>query len=222
VEREIQPEGAPGASAGREGRHGGRPTAAEARRRQEHLLQVAGAMFMKNGFRGTSIDDIAEAAGMSKRTVYAHYSDKSELFRAVLCALIERWLVPITCFQSMHAELEPMLIEIGRHLLTSALTPQAIGVHRIIVGEAERRPEFARLADSEGRQGAVRAIAGALQRHRAQLRADDLTLAADLFVSLIVDSSVRLAAFGIRPDDSDIDGRVRTAVDLFLNGLRCR
>jgi len=201
-------------------RRGGRPTVADARRRQEYLIEVAGAMFMKLGFDGTSIDAVAEAAAMSKRTVYARYRDKNELFSAVLRDLIERWLVPINRFQSSNADLEPMLVEIARHLLTSALAPQAVSLHRIIIGEAERRPEFGRLANSEGRQAGIRAIAAALKRHRSMLRINDLEQVAEQFMSLVIDSSLRLAALGIRSGNPDIEGRIRTAVDLFLNGAR--
>lgn len=201
---------------------GGRPTLAEARRRQLHLIEIAGAMFMKLGFDGTSIDAVAEAAGMSKRTVYAHYRDKNELFSAVLRDLIDRWLVPFNQFQSGTSDLEPLLTEIGRHLLTSAMAPQAVSLHRIIIGESERRPEFGRLANAEGRQPAIRAIAGALRRHKAMLRADDLERAAEQFMSLVIDSSLRLAALGIDTGPPDIEGSVRAAVDLFLNGARRR
>jgi AcrR family transcriptional regulator len=201
---------------------GGRPTVADARRRQAYLIEVASAMFMKHGFDGTSIDAVAEAAAMSKRTVYARYRDKSGLFSAVLRDLIERWLVPINRFQSSDAELEPALVEIGRHLLASALAPQAVSLHRIIIGEAERRPEFGRMAHSEGRQAGIRAIAAVLKRHRSMLRIDDLELAAEQFMTLVIDGSLRLAALGIRSGNSDIESRVRSAVDLFLNGARRR
>ncbi len=201
-------------------RRGGRPTQAEARRRQERLVDIAGAMFMRLGFDGTSIDAVAEAAGMSKRTLYARYRDKNELFSAVLRDLIARWLMPINRFQSGTSDLEPMLVEIGRHLLSSALAPQAVSLHRIIIGESERRPEFVRLANAEGRQPAVRAIAAALRRHRAQLRVSDLERAAEQFMSLVIDSSLRLAALGLSPAVPDIEGSVQEAVELFLNGAR--
>jgi TetR/AcrR family transcriptional regulator, mexJK operon transcriptional repressor len=201
-------------------RGGGRPTLAEARRRQKRLIEIAGAMFMKLGFDGTSIDGVAEAAGVSKRTVYARYKDKNELFRAVLRELIERWLVPIHRFQSSKADLEAMLLEIGRHLLTSALAPQAVSLYRIIIAEAERRPEFGRLANSEGREAGIRAIAMALRRHRAKLRVDNLEGAAEQFLSLVIDSSLRRAALGIRTGGLRVEDRVRAAVDLFLNGAR--
>jgi TetR/AcrR family transcriptional regulator, mexJK operon transcriptional repressor len=199
---------------------GGRPTREEAERRQRQLIRLAGAMFMKHGFDGTSIDAVAEAAGMSKRTVYARYQDKNELFAAVLRDLIDRWLVPINQFQSGTSELEPMLMEIGRHLLSSALAPQAVSLHRTIIGEAERRPEFGRLANSEGRQPAIRAIAAALRRHEERLRLKDLERAAEQFMSLVIDTSLRMAALGLGAKNPDIEARVRAAVDLFLNGAR--
>jgi TetR/AcrR family transcriptional repressor of mexJK operon len=199
-------------------RHGGRPTLAEAGRRQLHLLDVAGAMFMRNGFDGTSIDAVADAAGMSKRTVYARYADKNELFGAVLRALIERFVVPITRFQSGTMALESTLLAIGRHVLMNALDPAAISLHRIIIAESERQPAFGRLAHGEGRKPAVKAIAAVLRRHGEALRVADFEVAAQQFLSLVVDHSLCLATLGIREDRRGIDRRVKAAVDLFLHG----
>jgi hypothetical protein len=39
------------------------------------------------------------------------------------------------------------------------------------------------------------------------------------FISLVIDSDLRLAAFGIGPAPDEIEGRVRQAVDLFLHGV---
>lgn len=203
-------------------RRRGRPTRAEAERRQQELLDIAGAMFMKHGFDGTSIDSVAEAAAMSKRTLYARFGDKNELFSAVLRTLVDRWLVPINQFRAGTTDLEPMLMEIGRHLLTSALAPGAVSLNRIIIAESERRPEFGLLAHAEGRRPAIRAIAAALARHVPELRVDDLEGAADQFISLIVEPSLRLASLGVKPGPGEIEARVRAAVDLFLNGVLSR
>lgn len=198
---------------------GGRPTLAEARRREERLIEVAGAMFTERGFDGTSIDAVAEAAHMSKRTVYARYKDKDALFSAVLRRLIARWLMPIRDFRSSKSELEPMLFEFAHHFLHSALAPQAVAIYRIIIAEAERHPEFGRLAHEEGRQPAVRAVASALARFERELRPLDLELAAEQFISVVVDSRLRLAALGLG-DKRSLNASIRAAVDLFLNGVR--
>jgi TetR/AcrR family transcriptional regulator, mexJK operon transcriptional repressor len=179
-------------------------------------------MFMKLGFDGTSMDAVAEAAGVSKRTVYARYRDKSDLFNAVLRRRIERWLIPINQFESETNELEPMLVEIGRHLLTAALAPKAVSLHRIIISESERRPQFGRLANAEGREPAIRAIAAALKRHSDRLRVKNLERAAEHFLGLVIDNSLWRAAMGLDLMTNSADDIVRTAVDLFLNGVRSR
>src|SRR6202165_4548623 len=74
---------------------GGRPTREEAVKRDARLLDVATKLFMERGFDGTSIDAVAETAGVSKPTVYARYQDKRDLFVAVLRATIQRWLAPL-------------------------------------------------------------------------------------------------------------------------------
>jgi hypothetical protein len=110
------------------------------------------------------------------------------------------------------------LVEIGRHLLTSALAPEAVSLNRIIIAESERRPEFGLLAYAEGRRPAIRAIAAALAWHAPRLRVDDLEGAANQFMSLIIEHSLRMASLGISPSPDEAEARVCAAVDLFLNG----
>lgn len=61
----------------RAGRSGGRG-------KREAVLDAAVELLMLNGYDGTSMDAVAAQAGVSKTTVYAHYADKLELFKAVL------------------------------------------------------------------------------------------------------------------------------------------
>lgn len=176
---------------------------------------------MKHGFDGTSIDAVAEAAGVSKRTLYARYADKHALFSAVLRQLIERWLVPINQFRSRKVGLEATLIEVGRQMLACALAPKAVGVHRILIAEAKRHPAFCRLANTEGRLPALNALAALLAEHQDELRVRNCHLAAEQFMSLVIDNMLQLAALGI-PADGEIDHRLRAAVDLFLRGAQRR
>ena len=198
--------------------HGGRPTAAEAKRRRDHLLETAGERFLQLGFDGTSMEAVAESAGISKQTLYAHYPDKSALFSAVLQQLIDRWLLPISRFEARRGQLEPTLLEIGRHLLASVLEPSAVQVHRILVAEAGRQSGFGRFAYREGGEPAIRSIATVLRRHREQLAIADFETAAEQFLSLVIDHSLRLATLGVETDPAEIERRAQAAVALFLHG----
>jgi AcrR family transcriptional regulator len=48
---------------------------------RQRLIDAARALFVKNGTRATSVDDIAKAAGTSRATFYAHFTDKQDVIR---------------------------------------------------------------------------------------------------------------------------------------------
>lgn len=52
----------------------------------ERILEAAGACFARYGFQKTAMEDIAREAGLSRRSVYRHFPDKSALFREVVAA----------------------------------------------------------------------------------------------------------------------------------------
>ncbi len=61
----------------------GRPRSEEKRRQ---IMSAAMELFTSNGFEGTSVDDIAAAARVSKQTVYSHFGCKETLLGlAVSC-----------------------------------------------------------------------------------------------------------------------------------------
>src|SRR5215469_12183543 len=62
-----------------------RPRDAEERRlREEHILDTTSALLVRYGYRKTTIDDVAREAGVGKGTIYLHWRDKNELFRAAI------------------------------------------------------------------------------------------------------------------------------------------
>src|SRR5436305_723521 len=51
--------------------------------RLEHLLAVGRREFLTHGYQRTSVEGIGKAAGVSKQTIYRHFSDKSDILRAI-------------------------------------------------------------------------------------------------------------------------------------------
>ena len=60
------------------------PTRLPAPRRRRQLLDVATNVFAAHGFHGTSMEDVAEAAGVTKPVLYQHFSSKRDLYRELL------------------------------------------------------------------------------------------------------------------------------------------
>ena len=62
----------------------------ERQQREERILDAAATLLVRWGYRKTTIDDVAREAGVGKGTIYLHWKDKNELFRAVLARVSEQ------------------------------------------------------------------------------------------------------------------------------------
>ena len=62
----------------------GQPESEERKLREERILDAAATLLARWGYRKTTIDDVAHEAGVGKGTIYLHWKDKNELFRAAI------------------------------------------------------------------------------------------------------------------------------------------
>jgi AcrR family transcriptional regulator len=197
--------------------------------RDVRLLDVATHLFMERGFDGTSIDAVAEAAGLSKPTAYARYHDKRDLFVAVLRGWIRRWLAPVSAAAEAQAiegcakNIRTILHELSRHMIAYTLAPEAGACQRILSAQAVQFPELA-IANEEGWLRAVRGVASILRQSaaRGQIKVDDPELAADMFLNLVLGHPKRLAFYSIATDPETAERHRKAAVDFFLSGIRSK
>src|SRR5262245_14488260 len=71
-----------------------RPTRIQQEKR-ERILEAALEVFSANGFRGATIGQIAEAAGMSKPNLLYYFRRKEDVHEALLTRLLDMWLAPL-------------------------------------------------------------------------------------------------------------------------------
>ena len=107
------------------------------RSKKPHIVETALPLFLEHGFKGTSIDMVVRASGVSKPTVYNHFPDKSALILEVLL----RWIdanKPLIMPIKDRAALDE-LIE------ARWLTDEAVRLYALIIGEGWRYPEARKL-----------------------------------------------------------------------------
>jgi TetR/AcrR family transcriptional regulator len=63
--------------------------------KRELILEAALEMFSAHGFRGSTIDQIAEAAGMSKPNLLYYFRRKEDIHEALIERLLKTWLQPL-------------------------------------------------------------------------------------------------------------------------------
>ena len=109
------------------------------------ILEAAKQLFVKQGFEGTSMDAIANKAGVSKLTVYSHYRDKETLFAEAVSSKCQT-LMPEELFHAdLKGPLRKQLLAIARAFFNLITSADAIAIHRTIVANAATAPKLATL-----------------------------------------------------------------------------
>jgi AcrR family transcriptional regulator len=202
--------------------HHGAPTFGKA----ESILAAAKRAFLAAGFGAVSMDTIAREAGVSKATVYAHFGSKEELFGAVIERECERYFDRFSAGELDPRDVRASLTILGRRFLELILSPDAIALHRIIVGEVTRFPLLGEVFWRAGPERERVQIEGFLRSAAAAggLSLPDARLAAEQFVSLVrADVQLRqLLRLEAEPAGRDIEVVVEGAVDTFIRAFQPR
>lgn len=199
----------------------GRPTQEESSALRQQLREAAVATFLDNGYDATTMAAIADAAGITKRTLYARYPDKRAVFLDAIPWAFTRAVENDMLSEVDGDNLRAALTTVGRGALKRALDPDIVRLHRIARGEAHRFPEFAASAQSLGWASRQRQVMELLQRHvdAGTVAVDDIEVAAEHFLAMVEGFPARLADFGVYRSRSDEERHLTAAVDLFLNGV---
>ncbi|XVQ06281.1 TetR/AcrR family transcriptional regulator [Spirillospora sp. CA-255316] len=199
----------------------GRPTRAEAAELERRLREAALEVFSDRGFEGATMEEIARAAGISKRTLYAKYPDKRALFAKVLPWAMStlKWDAPP--FDDVADDLPAALLAIARIAVARTVDPQVARLTRVAMSEAHHFPEFAEAAHSMTWSPRLRSVVEILEHHAraGTIVVDDLELAAEQFLAMVSGFPAMLAVFGLRRDPDDEERHIQHAVALFHAGL---
>ena len=206
------------------------PPESRASRRRQAILQAAKTVFFRNGFIGTSMDEVAALAGVSKQTVYKHFADKETLFSELVIVTVNAAsdLVKDNVLGLQGSgDIEADLRDLARRQLALVIQPQVMQLRRMIIGEVKRFPHLGRTFYERGPGRTIAAFATLFEQlvERGELELDDPTLAAEHFNWLIM--SIPLNRAMLLGDDESLSaedlGRYADAgVRVFLAAYRFR
>jgi len=91
---------------------------------REAILEAALDVFSTHGFRGATVDRIAQAAALSKPNLLYYFSTKERIYTALLEGLLETWLAPLHAVDPDGAPIEELLAYVHRKLEMSRTHPR--------------------------------------------------------------------------------------------------
>lgn len=184
--------------------------------RVENLLAAAKETFTSKGFAATTMDDIAGAAGMSKKTLYKLFESKTDLFRAMLLRSL-----PHAQFGSAPIEGSPTirLRDTLREAADIALSPGEIALQRLIVGERQASPALGRMFTEVIIESGTDQIVGLLKSARIEPRFEGIPLrcVAEMLLGMVFghDHFRLLADTEFKLDRRVLDKRIDLAIATF-------
>jgi TetR/AcrR family transcriptional regulator, mexJK operon transcriptional repressor len=193
-------------------------------RKRKAILEAATAAFLRNGYLGTTMDEIAARAAVSKQTVYKHFVDKERLFSEIVIGTVDVASEPVSnevLDLEGSRDIETDLRRVARRQLAMVMSPRLLQLRRLVIGEAGRFPELGRTFYERGPKRTIAALATALQglSDRGMLHVDDASLAAAHLNWLIM--SIPLNQAMLCGDDepatpAELDGYADAGVRAFL------
>jgi TetR/AcrR family transcriptional repressor of mexJK operon len=194
------------------------------------ILSAGQQLFLTHGYQGTSMDQVAATAAVSKQTVYKHFGEKRELLFAIVTDAIDGAAGAIggrIAALIDSDDLEADLTALAGDYLRAVIQEPVVQLRRLVIGEANRLPELARLYYEHAPLRTLSSLAGAFAAlgERGVLTVPEPALAAEHFAFLIVGRPIDQALFDGAPAvlaDVDVDSYAQAGVRVFLAAYRSR
>lgn len=189
------------------------------------VVDAARTLFLRQGYAGTTMEEIAALAGLTKRTLYNNYAGKEALFTQIVTQVIayaeeftrglrEELTVGIT-----DTNLRAALDDLGRRLALGIVRPEVVALRRLLIGEAREFPALAAEYFDRAPGRVLETLASGFE-HLGQvgvLRVADARRAAAQFAYLVAGEPLdRAVLVGTIPPREHVIACAREGVETFL------
>jgi len=187
------------------------------------ILAAATELFLSEGYLRTSMEAIADRAGVSKATLYTHFGNKAGLFEAIVDELCRQLFEPVRRPARPTTSPQEILLALARQYMTLMLEPSSIGLFRALVSDEEVRGELGARSYGAGAGAAIAELADYLAdwTRNGLLAVDDCGLAAEQFFGMLGGQAQVRALLGVcesMPEPA-LDRMTRGAVTTFLKAF---
>lgn len=193
-------------------------------RKRRAIMDAGAEVFLRDGYLGASVDEIAQRADVSKQTIYTQFFSKEALFLEIVSGLTNAGSDAVHNPAPEFApdgDLRAFLEDYANRQLGIVLTPRLMQLRRVVIGETTRFPALGTALYESGPKRAMAAMTAMFQHlsERGLLRIDDAAATAAHFNWLVMSQPLNQAMLlgdaGI-PDAAALQRHASEVVSLFL------
>jgi len=197
------------------------PKAKAMARRRGDILDAARSCFIKTGYAGTSMDAIADAAGISLMTLYRHAESKDDLFAATVSdACRARDDQERQYFESLlDLPFRELLTTSALHIQDKITRADTVALMRLVIAEATAFPHLLPLA-YDGFVTHFENLARQIIQAKSDARSETIALVARAYVDCLVGAdTLRILMGQPRPNAVDHRRKAEMAADIVVRAL---
>lgn len=200
----------------------GRPPVRQEAERKALIVAAAEQVFDERGYGDATMEEIAHAAGMAKKTVYKHFPDKFALFSALVNSHddVETARPPASATSDPRDQIRHMLFDLASFILS----PRQLRLMRLVISEARKSPELAERFHRECVEDMLTLFIEGLSPDHAvrRLAGEEARLIADMFLGAAIGPlQFRALMLPVEQEDllTELRKRVDFATDLLFRSL---
>lgn len=177
--------------------------------KRKNIIEAATDLFLEHGFSQTSMDLVANIAGVSKQTVYSHFSNKDALFCAVIELKCAEYQLDPEHMEGDELLPRDVMIRIGDQFVSLLKDPKVVAMYRVVIGEATNTPHVAELFYLAGPKYAIDSLSQFMQANvYLKLSANEAYYWSVAFFNMLKGEFHMLSLFGL-PFDLDKDQQLK-------------
>jgi TetR/AcrR family transcriptional repressor of mexJK operon len=184
------------------------------------IIDAASRIFLEKGFDGTSMDHVAKRAGVSKQTVYSHFSSKEALFGEAIHVAIAKYYPETAIEKVKEHSLEADLRAVCENYARLLMGEDAMAMYRVLVAAAPKGPALAEIFYDAGPREMKEKLCEFLQGwvDQGELVINDLGKAANRLITLVKGHSHFIQSIGLidKISEEQLQQDVDEALEAFL------
>jgi TetR/AcrR family transcriptional regulator, mexJK operon transcriptional repressor len=191
---------------------------------RQRIIQSALEVFSQKGYSTTTMDEIADAVGLSKPAIYFYYPSKEKLFSAVLENPVGFKMIEASMKQFLsdsHADMESGLIHLAKTYLSLFQNAESLCMLKIVLSEGIHNREIA-VGFTEKIVGRGSEVVAVYLSRFCTLDVEKLHFRIQTFFGMLFSWGLVNMVFAQKPElrQAEVDFAAREIVNEFIYGIR--
>lgn len=194
----------------------GRPSKETQAAKRLHLIKEAKKELLRSNGTDFRLNQVLNSSGGSKTTLYKYFGGRDGLLEAVLREIVASMVPDGT--KSAKKSPKEILLELALATYKVVLSPEALALYRMAIGEGKSAPKISRIFFETGPSVARKVLCGILEDLKSKdiLDISDIPLAADFFFGMLLEGPLMREMLSLGLPKEDLNKRAGKAVDVFV------